>query len=363
MPGQGERGNQRRPRPYDFGAFRGYRGPRFTPIPDEFLDHQLADLSSAEAKVMLFLFRKTYGYRKSADRVSFAQLEHGTRSSDGTVIDRGTGLSRATIWRALKGLQEKGLIEVERQTTAAGDADINYYHIREDAGPEHSVSQDASARSPGGGSTGRGSRGRQGGAEGVTSPVSGEREGWFSTETTPTSELNHPSFRTKPGGGSGSEPTRTDFTREDLTLSAQLTDLAQDFLHSIGYAKPAPAKRERTVRILRELQQKGQYTPEDLQAACRIAASMGARGPELLPHVIGKAEKLSTPTKVGERLSRQEEEARSRWQTLTTQFEQLSSDEQEELIEAARRSSAILAQRPRSHPLTRAAAIAMLDQQ
>jgi hypothetical protein len=148
-----------------------------------------------------------------------------------------------------------------------------------------------------------------------------------------------------------------------LTLSAQLTDLAQDFLHSIGYAKPAPAKRERTVRILRELQQKGQYTPEDLQAACRIAASMGARGPELLPHVIGKAEKLSTPTKVGERLSRQEEEARSRWQTLTTQFEQLSSDEQEELIEAARRSSAILAQRPRSHPLTRAAAIAMLDQQ
>ncbi len=70
-------GKAGRTRGYDFTSFRGYRGPRFTPIPDEFLDHQLADLTSAEAKVMLFLFRKTYGYRKSADRVSFAQLERG----------------------------------------------------------------------------------------------------------------------------------------------------------------------------------------------------------------------------------------------------------------------------------------------
>jgi len=363
MSGQGERGNQRRPKPYDFGAFRGYRGPRFTPIPDEFLDHQLADLSSAETKVMLFLFRKTYGYRKSADRVSFAQLEHGTRSSEGTVIDRGTGLSRATIWRALKGLREKGLIEIERQTTPAGDSDINYYHIREDLGPEHLVGQGGSPSPRGGRSTRGGSPHRGGGEGGADLSAGGDSEGWFSSETTPISELNPPGFRTKRGGGSGSEPTRTDFTREDLTLSTELTDLAQDFLRSIGYAKPAPAKRERTVRILRELQREGQYTLEELQAACRIAVSMGARGPELLPHVIGKAEKVQQQTEVGERISRQEDEARSRWERLTAHFEQLSRDEQEELIEAARRSSAILAQRPRNHPLTRAAAIAMLDQQ
>ena len=56
-------------------------------------------MTSAEAKVMLFLFRKTYGYRKSADRVSFAQLERGTVASDGTIIDRGTGLSKKEAMR------------------------------------------------------------------------------------------------------------------------------------------------------------------------------------------------------------------------------------------------------------------------
>ena len=69
MPGPGG-GRKRKAEPYDFPTFRGYRGPRFTPIPDEFLDHQLADLTSAETKVLLYLFRKTYGYRKSADRIS-----------------------------------------------------------------------------------------------------------------------------------------------------------------------------------------------------------------------------------------------------------------------------------------------------
>ena len=363
MPAQGERGNQRRRKPYDFEAFRGYRGPRFTPIPDEFLDHQLADITSAEAKVMLFLFRKTYGYRKSGDRVSFAQLEHGTRSSDGTIIDRGTGLSRATIWRALKGLQDKGLIEVQRQTTSAGDADINYYHIREDLGAEH-LAQTDGAIEPRRAPPNKPKSPRDGGGgEGPNPSGAGDGAGWFSSDTTPPSELNHPSFRTEPGGSSGSEPTRTDSTREDSTLSAAFADLAQSFLQAIGYSKPAATKRERAIRILRGLHQEGQYTLEELQAACRIAASMGARGPELIPHVVGKATALQADTKVGQRLSRQEEEARSRWQALTAQFEALPESQQEELLEAARKSSAILAERPRNHPLTRATAIAMLDQE
>ena len=115
-----KRGRKREP--YDFESFEGYRGPRFTPIPDEFLDHQLADLTSAEAKVMLFLFRKTYGYRKSADQVSLTQLERGTIAGDGRIIDRGSGLSKATIWRALKGLQQKGLIVVHRLRCVRIDA-------------------------------------------------------------------------------------------------------------------------------------------------------------------------------------------------------------------------------------------------
>jgi hypothetical protein len=361
MPSEGERGNRRKRRPYDFQAFRGYSGPRFTPIPDEFLDHQLADLSSAEAKVMLFLFRKTYGYRKSADRVSLAQLQHGTMSSSGTIIDRGTGLSRATIWRALKGLQEKGLIAVHRQTTPAGDLDINYYRIREDSAAQQSTGDDKPAEriepEP------RRSRvpDDRGGGEGADSPIPTVQTGWFNGETTPVSELNHPGFRTKPGGSLVSEPTRTDSTREDSTLSHSLSELAQQFLAAIGYSRAAGVKRERTLRILEGLQHDGHYTLDELRAACEIAASMGARGPELIPHVIGKAPPERPESDVGEKLSRQETKERSRWQSLAAQFEALSSDKQRDLLDLARQSSEILAKRPLDHPLVRAAAIALLD--
>ena len=375
------KGGRRRKRAYDFEAFRGYRGPRFTPIPDEFLDHQLAYVSSAEAKVMLFLFRKTYGYRKSGDRVSLAQLERGTIASDGTIIDRGTGLSRATIWRALKGLQEKGLIEVHRQTTPFGDSDINYYRIREDLGQESGGTQEAPI----------GERG-----DPLRSPRSRDLlpsdGGSFSNETTPFSELNHRPLRSKPRGGLSSEPTRMDSTREDSTLSPQesdapgqksaiqgprtaetptereepltlpLDDIARRFLKAIGYVKPATAKRERTIRVLRGLQREGSYTAEELQAACEIAASMGARGPELIPHVIGRAQTERPEAKVGERLTRHEEQERLRWQSLTAEFEALSEGKREALLQSARESSDILAQRPPDHPLVRAAAIALLDE-
>jgi hypothetical protein len=89
---------------------------------------------------------------------------------------------------------------------------------------------------------------------------------------------------------------------------------------------------------------------------------MGARGPELIPHVIGKAPVDRPEARVGERLTRQEEQERTRWQSLTAEFEALTEPEREALLEAARHSSGILAQRPVDHPLVRAAAIAMLDE-
>ena len=353
-----ESGGRRRKRAYDFEAFRGYRGPRFTPIPDEFLDHQLAYVSSAEAKVMLFLFRKTYGYRKSGDRVSLAQLEFGTVASDGTIIDRGTGLSRATIWRALKGLQEKGLIEVHRQTTPLGDSDINYYRIREDGGPFGS----------GSGSTDEGERG----------------EGSSRNETTPSSELNHRPLRSKPRGGFSSEPTRTDSTREDFTQerretgfgiqdSAQrhreqpatddaLEGLAREFLQRIGYAKPASAKRQRTLEILRDLQEVDGFSLDELRTACDIAAAMNARGPELIPHIIGRGIAAAPESGVGKRLARDQDAERTRWRALTAEFEALPDHEQHELIGQARQSNPVLRERPEDHPLVRAAAIALLDE-
>jgi hypothetical protein len=311
---------------------------------------------------MLFLFRKTYGYRKSGDRVSFAQLERGTISSNGTIIDRGTGLSRATIWRALKGLQAKGLIEVHRQTTPLGDLDINYYRIREDqadspAGdppdlPATSPSQaPPRIRAPRGADLGAGVKGS-----------GSRRTGSFRNETTPVSELDHPGFETEPPGGFGSKPTRTDSTRENSTLTPDLSALALRFLQSIGYARPAQTKRERTLQVLSRLAEDDGFSLEELAAACKIAASMGARGPELIPHVIGRTAGKPPDEGAQHGLAEREARERRRWQALTARFEKLSEAERKGLLAEARTSSEVLAKRPVDHPLVRGAAIALLEE-
>jgi len=356
MPHGGSGAKRGRGNRYDFSSFPGYRGPRFTPIPDEFLDHQLADLTSAEAKVMLFLFRKTYGYRKSADRVSFAQLQRGTMSSDGTIIDRGTGLSKATIWRALKGLQQKRLIEVYRQTTPAGDPDVNYYRIREAEGPPGAAPSTADGPSaPSGDSFVP--------ADPRKEPSSARSRGSFHSETTHVSKRNDPRFKTKPPGGFRTETTtehitREDSTRQNYTLLPPITDLAANFLRSIGYPKPARAKSERTIQILCDLATKEDYDLDDLRAACAIAVSMGARGPELIPHVIGKTPPVTQ--EVGERFAQVQEEDRRRWQTLAKAFNTLPQAEQQELLAKARASNRVLNQRPLDHPLVKATAIGLL---
>ena len=346
--------------PYDFSQFRGYRGPRFTPIPDEFLDHQLADLTSAEAKVMLFLFRKTYGYRKSGDRVSFAQLQHGTVSGNGQIIDRGTGLSKATIWRALKGLQRKGLIEVHRQKTRAGDPEVNYYHIR-----EYPESPDGT---PFGGSPNGGSSNDDPANPGAGSRSSGPADkeaprpprGSFHSDTTPVSKLNHRHSETETPGSLKAEPTREHCTRQDYTPSAELVELAQGFLRDIGYPKPSRTKRERALRIFSTLTTDDGYSLEELRAACDIAVSLGARGPELVPHVVGQ--EMDAVDEVGERLYQAQQAEQKRWQELGDRFDSLAESRREALLTRARKSNRILAKRPLNHPLVRAAAIALLDE-
>ncbi len=354
MPKRGSGAKRESGGRYDFASFRGYRGPRFTPIPDEFLDHQLANVTSAEAKVMLFLFRKTYGYRKSADRVSFAQLERGTMSSEGNVIDRGTGLSKATIWRALKGLERKGLIEVHRQLTPAGDADVNYYRIRELQGRESA--DDSGGRPPSSGGVGP-----RRGAKRSSEAARHEPIGLFHSETTAVSKRNDRRFKTERPGGFTTEPTREDSTRQDYTLTSGLPELATQFLQSIGYHKPARTKSERTLKVLSNLAHSEGYDLDDLRAACVIAASMGARGPELIPHVIGKA--TPSAAEVGERFVRSQEDERKRWEGLSEAFERLPKGRREKLIASARRSNHILAERPANHPLVKAAAIGLLAQE
>ena len=118
-----------------FRDFPGFYPPRYTPIPDQLLDDVMAFLSGAELKVLLYIMRHTYGYKKGADSISVKQMVEGITAAGGAVVDHGTGLSKASVHSAVKQLEEKALIVVVRRDTAAGDSAVNVYQVREGQEP------------------------------------------------------------------------------------------------------------------------------------------------------------------------------------------------------------------------------------
>jgi DNA-binding transcriptional ArsR family regulator len=107
--------------------FKGYSKPNYTPVPDELFDEQLPDLSGAELKVLLYIIRRTFGFKKESDNISLNQLLHGIITKEGVVLDRGTGLSKKTLLETLKNLVEKNLILTERRRSKEkGDEPTTY---------------------------------------------------------------------------------------------------------------------------------------------------------------------------------------------------------------------------------------------
>ena len=74
--------------------------PNYTQIPNIYFDEIMQILNQTENIVFLVIMRKTFGWHKKRDAISYSQI----MSLSGIK-------SRSTISAALKGLQEKGLIE------------------------------------------------------------------------------------------------------------------------------------------------------------------------------------------------------------------------------------------------------------
>ena len=107
--------------------FRGYSKPNYTPVPDELFDEQLPDLSGAELKVLLYIIRRTFGFKKESDNISLNQLLHGITTKEDVVLDRGTGLSKKTLLDTIRNLIEKNLIISERRRSKEkGDEPTTY---------------------------------------------------------------------------------------------------------------------------------------------------------------------------------------------------------------------------------------------
>jgi len=97
--------------------FAGFYLPRYTPVPDDLFDQLLPLLSGAELKVLLYVMRRTFGFKREADNISLTQICQGIRRRDGSYLDHGTGLHRETAVTALRSLEEKNIIVAVRHSS------------------------------------------------------------------------------------------------------------------------------------------------------------------------------------------------------------------------------------------------------
>lgn len=118
------------PDDWSFDDFEGFDGPNYTPAPDLFFDVIAPRLSEAELKVLLYIIRRTFGFRKNADTISLGQMVDGIVTRDGRRLNAGAGVARSSAVRAIKGLVEKGLITAQHNSSPERGNEPTTYALR-----------------------------------------------------------------------------------------------------------------------------------------------------------------------------------------------------------------------------------------
>ena len=224
-------------------GFAGFEVPRYTPVPDAILDGLLDVLTGGELKVLLYIARHTLGYRKSADELSAKQIAEGITKRDGMRVDHGTGLSIRQVRTVVARLEALGLIDVTREKDAEEVHARNIYALR------------------------------------MVPSEPGGSEAHFTTPVKPTSLPV-----VKPTSPPKNRGTRTD-------LLSHAADLADAFFTAIGESRTSAKRRERAVKIIDDLTAEA-FDADAIREACRLARERGAKGPDLLPHLVGEAAEI-----------------------------------------------------------------------
>ncbi|MEN6402537.1 MAG: hypothetical protein ABFD94_11405 [Armatimonadia bacterium] len=110
--------------------YEGFSTPNGTIVPDDVFDVLAPRLSEAELRVLLYIVRRTFGFKKNADAISLKQLTDGITARDGRILDSGTGMSRKGVIAGIKGLLDKGVINVQKRLDDRGENQVNVYTLR-----------------------------------------------------------------------------------------------------------------------------------------------------------------------------------------------------------------------------------------
>lgn len=109
--------------------------PNSTQIPNVILDLIIPKISEAEAKCLLYVCRRTYGFHKERDRISLSQFVDGLKDRNGNKLDYGAGLSRPAVVEALRNLIGAGIVNVIKTNSG------NYYEINLNLLVENSIEE------------------------------------------------------------------------------------------------------------------------------------------------------------------------------------------------------------------------------
>jgi hypothetical protein len=111
--------------------FEGFETPHSTLVPDVVFDRLLTKLGEAELKALLYIIRRTFGFKKDRDPVSFNQFLRGITKNGGEVQDEGCGIrDRTTLSKALQALEQKGIIQSEKRKDEHGENVTTIYSLR-----------------------------------------------------------------------------------------------------------------------------------------------------------------------------------------------------------------------------------------
>ena len=117
--------------------FDGFENPTTTPVPDVVFDRFLSKLGEAELKALLYIIRRTFGFKKDHDPISFNQFLRGIVTRDGRVLDEGCGIrNRTTLSTALKSLERMGIVKAGKGKDERGENETTVYSLRFRHDPE-----------------------------------------------------------------------------------------------------------------------------------------------------------------------------------------------------------------------------------
>jgi hypothetical protein len=115
---------------FTFDGFEGFETPKGTYTPDVVFDVLAPNLKESELRVLLYIIRRTYGFKKDSDNISISQMSKGIQKIDGKVLDYGTGMTKQGVIKGVAGLLEKGIVVAQRNRSREKGDEATTYTLR-----------------------------------------------------------------------------------------------------------------------------------------------------------------------------------------------------------------------------------------